>query len=455
MIQKILKTIRLIYETILFGAKEGGEKIKPYATLYIKGLLFLALIVIFSPIPFLIIGILGDWRWLIALTGLWWAFWTFLLLLASSPIGILIESLIGGIKGSGQRFVKWVSGILLTGLGISLFASIIPIRTNLAMLPMLIVAAIILGILNVWLFSRKVITPLVSIIFITLILSFFFPTTFETLGKKISDIDISVREPKRLYITYESLEKGEAKFFDPDGRPKVWYYRGEDGRFELFNRKGRHPIFGDELQLVTPDVVPQITKQLKIEVERKFQEEQRRQEEVQRIQRQKKEEVEKIAREKQKEAEKIAEQRREEAMLPKHTIKREYKPPVFVGNSLYDKSFRIEIISVERVDESKLKFGILIRSLIKEYSVVAMGLEEPETTAYIVDPDGNRYFFVDQENMVGNFPSDIDVRGSITFIAPPTTVKRISLIFQFSVGLGFAADVIFRNLDLDTLKLTN
>lgn len=186
----------------------------------------------------------------------------------ASPIGILIESLTDGIKSSGQRYIKLVTGILIVGLCLSLFASIISVKANLAMFPLLIVAAIILGLLNAWLFSQKVITPLVSIIFIALLLSFFFPSTFETLGLKISDVDVSIAEPVRLHITYDDIEKQRIKFFYPDGRPKVWYYRAEDGRFELFDKKGHHPTYREKLRPVTPEVISQIEKQLKAETER-------------------------------------------------------------------------------------------------------------------------------------------------------------------------------------------
>lgn len=316
MLQEILKAIGLLFDTLRLGAKVAGNKAKPYANLYIKGLLFLALIAILSPIPFLIIGIIGDWRWLIALTGLWWAFWTIILLLAASPIGILIESLTGGIKGSGQRYIKWVSGILVVGLCISLFASLIPVKANLSMLPLLIVAAVILGILNVWMFSRKVIAPLVSIIFIALILSFFFPTTFETLGEKISDIDISIGEPERLYITYEAIKKHEIKFFRPDGKPKVWYYKTRDGRFELFNKKGHHPINNEKLKPVTSDVVFQIEKQLKADVEKRVQEEQRKREEALKLEQQKQEEVKRI--------EERREAQKQEEFLNRHLLSRSF-----------------------------------------------------------------------------------------------------------------------------------
>lgn len=294
MLKEILKAIGLLFDTLRFGAEEAVKKAKPFAKSYIKGLLWLAMIALLSPIPFLIIAIIADWRWLIAVTGLWWALWAFLLSIAAVPIGILIESLTGGIKGSGQRYIKMVSGILLIGLCISLFGSLIPIKANLSMFPLLIVAAIILGILNIWMFSRKVIAPLVSIIFIALILSFFLPTTFETLGEKISDIDISRGEPKRLYITYEDIEKQRVKFFRSDGKPKVWYYRTDDGSFELFDRKGHHPISNRKLAPVTPDVVSQISKQLRTDIEKRAQEEQKKQEESKNLEKQQQEEVKKV-----------------------------------------------------------------------------------------------------------------------------------------------------------------
>jgi len=134
------------------------------------------------------------------------------------------------------------------------------------------------------------------------------------------------------------------------------------------------------------------------------------------------------------------------------TTGREYKPAVFVGHRLYGGSFRIEIISIDRIDEYKLKFGMLVRSLRKTFR---MGLYQAEKTAYIVDPDGNRYFFMDQENLSGTmvFPDGIDIRCSITFLAPPATVKQISMVFYFDVGDVFPKEAIFSNLDLDAVKL--
>ncbi|MBT9171614.1 MAG: hypothetical protein DDT18_02002 [Actinobacteria bacterium] len=71
MIQEISKTIKLLFQTLGLGTKVVVEEVKPYAKLYTKGLLWIAMIAVLSPIPFLIIGIALDLRWLIALTGIW------------------------------------------------------------------------------------------------------------------------------------------------------------------------------------------------------------------------------------------------------------------------------------------------------------------------------------------------------------------------------------------------
>jgi len=129
----------------------------------------------------------------------------------------------------------------------------------------------------------------------------------------------------------------------------------------------------------------------------------------------------------------------------------EYKQPVFIGDSLRDRSFRLEILSAKQEDASKLRFEILVRSQCK--GIARMTLNQPAKTAYVVDTEGNRYGFLTQENLTGDFPGGVDVRGSMTFLAPTPTVKRINVVFQYKVGMGYPCAVIFRNLDLNLMKL--
>jgi hypothetical protein len=45
-------------------------------------------------------------------------------------------------------------------------------------------------------------------------------------------------------------------FFDPiTGKPKVWYWRSDTGTWEFYDNKGFHPQNGDELQVVSRDVL--------------------------------------------------------------------------------------------------------------------------------------------------------------------------------------------------------
>jgi len=139
------------------------------------------------------------------------------------------------------------------------------------------------------------------------------------------------------------------------------------------------------------------------------------------------------------------------AMLPTPVPDQEYKSPVFVGNSLYPRSYRIEIMAAERIGDSKLRLHVLVRSQVDH--TIKMRLEEPEQTAYIVDPQGVRYFLASEESLTGEFPTNVDVRGSLTFLGPPSATKQITVVFRYRVGSGRADEVIFRNLDLDLMKL--
>jgi len=52
-------------------------------------------------------------------------------------------------------------------------------------------------------------------------------------------------------------------FFDPlTAEPRVWYFKTDDGRFDLFDGPGYHPQYKEKLQPITPEIVTQIRKQL-------------------------------------------------------------------------------------------------------------------------------------------------------------------------------------------------
>lgn len=130
----------------------------------------------------------------------------------------------------------------------------------------------------------------------------------------------------------------------------------------------------------------------------------------------------------------------------------EYKHPIFVDRY---KNFYITITSAERIGTTTLQINLLVRSR-DDGRVSHMFLDKPEETAYIVDPTGNRYGFIGQNYLDGEFPGGVDIQASISFITPPKNVKTINIIFRYCFddipGSG-TRDVIFRNLDLELIKI--
>lgn len=202
MFREIWITIRLVIDAILNGIADITQAItfvsgqnRTEIEVYFAGLRRMALITILLPVPVLILGIITGLGWLTALIGIFWAICTLGLLLIAAPLGLLIEALLNTIKGvalkeTGQKYVKIVLGIYLIELTFTLFVSVVPIGNNLAAIPVVIIAATLLGILGATgtktALTKKLIGGLTTVILIILTLSFFFPLTFKE-GKKMRE----------------------------------------------------------------------------------------------------------------------------------------------------------------------------------------------------------------------------------------------------------------------------
>jgi hypothetical protein len=99
----------------------------------------------------------------------------------STPLGLIVESLAGGIKGSGERYIKLMSTVLVTELFMALFVSVVPIRNNLAALPVIIVASLILSLLGKP--KTGFMTGAAGILLVLFTLSFFFPNSFKVIRR--------------------------------------------------------------------------------------------------------------------------------------------------------------------------------------------------------------------------------------------------------------------------------
>jgi len=194
---EILKSAQLLVETLLMGAERAASRVGSMAGTYMKGLFGLFVLVSVVPVPMLLVGIFGGLPWVTATAGLWWCFWTMVLFGAAAPIGMLIELLTGGASGSGQRYVRHAAGVLVTGLCFALFTALIPVHEHLTLLPILLLAALILAFLGSSLFSRRMIMFVVTLVFLGLLFSIFFPLTAKEVTERTRGLDNLLRERVR------------------------------------------------------------------------------------------------------------------------------------------------------------------------------------------------------------------------------------------------------------------
>ena len=399
-----------------------ANTMKSYSKLYLGFLISCALLSMLS-FAFLLIGIFGEHRQLIFLAGIWWSGWGSILGLTALPIGFVAEIIASGVKGSVHRYIRWVLSVfLLTGASISLLSLYIPSgKINPQTLIPLILMVIILGVLGHWKLFRVFVHLLIFVIFIVHILIIFLPIDFtNTLSGKISDACFIAVTPKRVAITYESIKKGEIIFFRKDGKPRVWYYRKEDGAFDFFDGEGHHPVYEVELKPLTREIIPLVEKQLKKEedarqeqIERmRIKQEQSRQELMQEQHRQeqhRQEQIEKehLEQERFKQEQLKQEQQFKQEQLRLDQLKKEQKeqldreessrkdlmkPGVYMiekklgrfGSGLKTHLHRVDIL-----DDRIIRVTFLIEN--DTGSDVWIKMKEPDGYIVLVDNQGNRY----------------------------------------------------------------
>ncbi len=198
--------------------------------IYLKSLRRLAVVTILFPLPILALGIIMNSGWLVALVGIFWVLPTFALAIVAAPLGLLLEGLLGGLKGVGERYVKFVFGALLVELSFTLFVAVFPIENNLAALPIIFLAAVILGIVEArganTIFTRRFIAGKASAILAVFILSLFFPQGFGALRVAREKIDAWIAKTLRSEIISGTTKQTEVgvqpeTYTFPDGVDQV------------------------------------------------------------------------------------------------------------------------------------------------------------------------------------------------------------------------------------------
>ncbi|OHB17762.1 MAG: hypothetical protein A2734_02800 [Parcubacteria group bacterium RIFCSPHIGHO2_01_FULL_40_30] len=193
----------------------------------------------------------------------------FLWLLAIFPIVWAVSK--GFEWESVRKAFEWIGVVTLWIFFLSIYFYLVSVP--LAAIPLVLVLCAAMAIASVLFgvgISTKFIALRLGIVFTAMtvffVLTGLFPSSAGGFGSLVTWLDskiggtvTEVVKPKP--VVYSS----DLAFFDPrTQKPLVWYFRNENGEYELFNAEGFHPRYGGKLEPITQDKVK--------EVERLFQE---------------------------------------------------------------------------------------------------------------------------------------------------------------------------------------
>lgn len=457
----ILEALKWLFQNLYHVAENAIESAKKYSKIYLKALVRMFLIAVIVPLTLFLFGAIFDLRWIIALSGIFGAIAMLALLILATPLGILIETVLNGPSGSGQRYVRGASGILLFILCFSFFGSLLPISQNLPTIPLLIVGALILSLLNTWLFRREIVGFIVGLIFLGLVLSFYFPLTFSDFGQKISDLDFYVGKPKLAKVTLQQIQQRQIEFFRPDGKPRYWYYVNRDRQIELYDHEGVHPTYREELKPLTPDIVKHMERQLfTVDSLRASQE-------AQAADKRAIAERTRLAETQRKQAATQAEKgptRVSARPLPMKTepslspgMRFTYKQKSVPWSTWYG-WYKVTLHSIELLEGMFIQATLAIENT--DNSTSRGTLLDPDKYAFVTNQTGTRSPFISSEHFPDELPPGIPIRFTLTFnrISPETRVVFISFRFAPLRTRGqnldeplydHAKDVVIRDIKLE------
>ncbi len=159
------------------------------------------------------LGVVMRQAWLVATAGLGIGLATAVVLLLATPLGT-VAVVAGRAVEPARVYLKFVGGLLLWGLLLTLYFSVVPISANPAAILLVVLVALIFGLMwAVWgigLDPRRVRVSVVSVLAITTV-SFFFPKSFratvsmrgrfdEALAQCISDLPACFRGDKKIEL---------------------------------------------------------------------------------------------------------------------------------------------------------------------------------------------------------------------------------------------------------------
>lgn len=190
----------------------------------------------------------------------------FLWLVAVSPI---VWAITKGLElESVQKVVELIGVVTLWIFFLSIYFYLVPVP--LAGMPMVLLLTVAMAIASVIFgvgISTRFLAQRLGIMFVLmtflLLFSAWLPSTAGGSKKLVLWIDgnmSAVMENVTNPVPKPVAYRRELSFFDPrTQKPLIWYFRDKGGEYEFFDAPGFHPQYGVKLELITPEIVAEVS----------------------------------------------------------------------------------------------------------------------------------------------------------------------------------------------------
>jgi|GEM_PF-2909393 len=243
---------------------DAGSSVKKGAQIYLFFFIIILVLTLLFSVASTTLGIALNSKWLIMACGVARVICTIILFALLAP-AIVPASAMFGSENALEKFIARAKGVCYAELTVTLFILIFLdwIRASAPLLPILIILFLMLY-AGSSVLTKKIMNPLLVIIFCGVILNLLFPVRFESIFRSMNTFDkrggISQLNP-----TLAEIDNGDFIFFDTNtGKALVWYLQYSDTkRIELYNGPGYHPVHRVALLPVDEGIVAEYKQQLK------------------------------------------------------------------------------------------------------------------------------------------------------------------------------------------------
>jgi hypothetical protein len=284
-----------IFKQVLGSAGNATKEAVTSYLLFLRTLATWSLVAVVGLLALLAAGLALQASWLVGLCMVALTLVVTGLLMAAFPLITLAGCTYGQFKAT-KRTARIIGAFAFWALLAAMYFSLVPAWNHPAAMLLVLLIFVVLAVA----FARfgiginpRLAVAAVLVVLLLVTMSFIFPASFAAAAGYLGGMDRQLAErmtrslhpaptgPQR--IEYDLSSIATITFFDPlTSEARVWYYAGQDGGIELFDRPGYHPQYKAQLEAITPAIVAQIRGRLDADAQKNAVEEKRRKEEAQR-----------------------------------------------------------------------------------------------------------------------------------------------------------------------------